>query len=95
MGVNNLSYSIPYSISGVPTSGIYIPEGVAGWNYFYDPTATTLTMDFIISEGNKFTEFTELAILNNLSGCIFYSTFPKVQWHQSMYNNIKVQINLV
>lgn len=95
MGVNNLSYSIPYSISGVPISGIYIPEGVAGWNYFYDPTATTLTMDFIISEGNKFTEFTELAILNNLSGCIFYSTFPKVQWHQSMYNNIKVQINLV
>lgn len=95
MGVNNLSYSIPYSISGVPIDGIYIPSGVAGWNYFYDPTPTSLTVDFIISEGNKFTEFTELAILNNLSGCIFYSTFPKVQWHQSMYNNIKVQINLV
>ena len=94
-GVQNFSYHIPYSVSGQIIPDSYIPSGVAGWNYFADPTATSLSIDFIIPEFNQFTEFTELAIKNATSGCIFYSTFPKVQWHQSMYNNIRVEINLV
>lgn len=97
-GVQNFSYHIPSTvISGVVSGEIdpYIPSGVGGWNYFYDPTSGQFDIDFIISERNKFTEFTELALLDSTSGCIFYSTFPKVQWHHSMYNNIRININLV
>jgi len=102
-GVQNLSYYIPSGVisSGIPgpiPSGVVIsgvPSGVAGWNFFESPTSTSLDFYFIIQEKNKFTSFTELAILNSNSGCIYYASFPKVQWHTSMYNNIRVQINLV
>jgi hypothetical protein len=92
-GVQNLSYRIPFSTSGIVDS--YIPSGIAGWSYFSDPTPTSFDVHMIISENNKFTEFTELALLTNTSGCIFYSTFPIVQWHKSMNNNIRININLV
>lgn len=92
-GVQTFSYHVPVSTSGIVDSSI--PSGVGGWNYFYDPTATFLDIDMIISEKNTFTEFTELALKDATSGCIFYASFPKVQWHQSMYSNIRITVNLV
>ena len=93
-GVAEFSYCIPSGvISGLVDSTI--PFGVAGWSFYEQPSSTYLNFDFILSEFNKFTPFTELSILDSSSGLICYASFPKVQWTSSMYNNIRVQINLV
>lgn len=93
-GVAEFSYCVP---SGVPSGLVSssIPSGVAGWNFYNNPTSTHLDFDFILSEFNKFKPFTELSVLDTNSGLICYASFPKVQWASSMYSNIRVQINLV
>lgn len=93
-GVSNFSYFIPRTIISGETIP-NVPSGVGGWNYFSDATSISMDIDFIISEKNKFTEFSEFAILDSTSGCIYYATFPTIKWYQNMYNNIRVTINLV
>jgi hypothetical protein len=39
--------------------------------------------------------FTEIAFLNSTSGCIAYSTFPKIQWYPYMNQSIAVNLNIV
>jgi hypothetical protein len=92
-GVQSLAYCIP---SGVVSGVTYLnlPSGVAGWSLFDTATPHHLDFDMILSEKNKFTEFTELALLDETSGCIYYATFPKIQWAPNMYNNIRIKINL-
>lgn len=87
-----------YTIPSGLVSGVTYPNnasGVAGWNNFSGITSAYMDIDFIISEFNQFQPFTEMAVLNANSGCIYYSAFPKVQWSSTMYNNIRVTINLV
>jgi hypothetical protein len=92
-GVQTLSYCIPSGvISGV--TYLNLPSGVAGWSLFDDATPTHIDFDMVIAEKNKFLYFTEFALLNSNSGCIYYATFPKVQWTDSMNNNIRIKINL-
>lgn len=88
-GVNNFAYRYPDYISGViPASGII--------NYF-DATNNSgvIAFDFNIDERNRFTEFTEVAMYNKQSGLVLYSTFPKVQWDENMYNNVQFEIKYV
>jgi len=93
-GVQSISYCIP---SGVILGVSYcnLPSGVGGWSLYDNATSSHLDFDFVISEHNKFTQFTELAVLNSTSGCVYYASFPKVQWSPYMNNNIRIEINLV
>jgi len=85
-GVNNFSYRYPDYISGViPLSGII--------NYFSETNNSgCIAFDFNIDERNRFTEFTEVAMYNKNSGLVLYSTFPKIQWDETMYNNVQFEI---
>jgi hypothetical protein len=58
----------------------------------------------LISEGSiysglvdnqHFSGFTEIAVLNSNSGCILYSTFPKIQWDDLMFTNIKFDFQII
>ena len=43
----------------------------------------------LITEMQKISYFTEIAIIDISGNCVAYSTFPKVQWDPNMYTNIK------
>lgn len=95
-GVQTFSYYIPSGIvcpSGCVISGV--PSGVGGWNFFENPAPNKLHIDFIISEKNMFTEFSEMAVLDHSSGCLFYASFPTIKWDYRMYNNIQLEITIV
>jgi hypothetical protein len=49
----------------------------------------------IITEKNIFPSFTEIALKDANSGCLLYSTFPKIQWDEKMFSSILFKINLV
>jgi len=49
----------------------------------------------LIKEQQHFSGFTEVAILDSFSGCLLYSTFPKVQWDNSTYSNIKFDFQII
>jgi len=49
----------------------------------------------IITDKNIFPSFTEIALKDANSGCLLYSTFPKVQWDEKMFSSILFKINLV
>jgi hypothetical protein len=55
---------------------------------------SVLTTDITPSGIQRITEFTELAIINS-SGCALYSTFPKIQWDNKMYVNMKFDFQIV
>jgi len=66
----------------------FIPD-----NYIeYDNLSDDAKQDINIDERNRFTEFTEIAMYNKNSGLVLYSTFPKIQWDENMYNNIQFEI---
>lgn len=48
-----------------------------------------------IVTGQHFSGFTEIAIWDSASGCILYSTFPKVQWEDTMFTNIKFDFQII
>lgn len=49
----------------------------------------------LITEMQKITYFTELAVLDTDGDCVLYSTFPKVQWDSKMYSNIKFDFEII
>ena len=49
----------------------------------------------VIQELQKFSGITEVALLDSYSGCILYSTFPKVQWDPDTYSNIKFNFQII
>lgn len=48
-----------------------------------------------VIEGQHFSGFTEIAVFDSASGCLLYSTFPKVQWDSGMYTNIKFDFQII
>lgn len=46
-------------------------------------------------DGQYFSGFTEISVWDNASGCILYSTFPKIQWEPTMYSNIKFNFQII
>lgn len=58
-------------------------------------TDINYTFRLLITEMQKITEFTELAVINMSGTCVLYSTFPKVQWDEGMYNNLKFEFKII
>lgn len=67
---------------------------IANTNILID-TDSVFSLRALITELQKFQAFTEIAVLDIYGNCILYSTFPKVQWIDTMYNNIKLTFNLI
>jgi hypothetical protein len=58
-------------------------------------TLTNYNFRTLITEMQKITEFTELAVLDTSGDCVLYSTFPKIQFDSTMYCNLKFDFKII
>jgi hypothetical protein len=58
-------------------------------------SSTNYNFRTLITEMQYFSGFTELAIWDTSSGCVLYSTFPTIQWEDTMYSNIKFDFQII
>ena len=47
-----------------------------------------------ITQKCSFVNFTEIALLDSSDVCLYYATFPKIQYTSDMYSNIAFDINI-
>ena len=94
--------NLSYATGGVQTLQYTIQNNTSGMQYLDPYTAVKFHARKMITEKFKFQNtssgqlyFTEIAFLNSNSGCIAYSTFPKIQWYPYMNQGICVNVNLV
>jgi hypothetical protein len=57
-------------------------------------TNTELQGRRLITQKCSFVNFTEIALFDSLSNCLYYATFPKIQYSPEMYSNIAFHITL-
>jgi len=58
-------------------------------------SATELIGRRTIHQKNKFVGFSEIALMDVSNVCLYYATFPTIQYHSKMYSNIAFDISIV
>lgn len=82
-------------VSLVGTIKPYISGTLGMLQFVKETTNNEFYARRLITEKNTFPAFTEIALKNQNSGCMFYATFPRIQWDPQMYGNVLFKINLV
>jgi hypothetical protein len=101
--LGNGTYSdIAYATGGVYSQQYIINNNSGELQYIEGYSEIKLHARKLITEKFKFQDsssgqmyFTEMAFLNSASGCVAYSTFPKIQWYPYMNQSIQFNINLI
>lgn len=70
------------------------------WDYINNTNKITKTLTnynfrTLITEMQKISEFTELAVLDTSGDCVLYSAFPKIQFDSTMYCNLKFDFKII
>ena len=50
---------------------------------------------WIFQKNKDLKQFSEIAVLDRSSGCLYYAEFPMVNYYSGMYNNVALKINLI
>ena len=94
--VKDYKFHVDLSLESDLTSGELTSGELLLGCKIYSKTATEIDIKRWITQKNKtVVNFSELAILDVDSGCIYYASFPTVNFYNKMYTNVAVNINLV